>query len=172
MWRPFLNIQSRNCSSTKFRIIFSFWKKSLDLVGELFTANGIQYLRVDGSLSLGRRKTVLSEFQVNPEIRVLVMTLGTGAIGWVVSLTPVESVHFSEWSLLLRLNNLSIASRIYLLEPQWNPSVENQAIGRIFRLGQERPVTVVRYIVDKTIEDVSPEVILASVPWLNSSFRA
>jgi SNF2 family DNA or RNA helicase len=81
-----------------------------------------------------------------------------------VSLTPVESVHFSEWSLLLRLNNLSIASRIYLLEPQWNPSVENQAIGRIFRLGQERPVTVVRYIVDKTIEDVSPEVILASVP--------
>jgi len=81
-----------------------------------------------------------------------------------VSLTPVESVHVSEWSLLFRLNNLSIASRIYLLEPQWNPSVENQAIGRIFRLGQERPVNVVRYIMDKTIEDVSPEVILVSVP--------
>jgi hypothetical protein len=52
------------------------------------------------------------------------------------------------------LNNLSIASRIYLLEPQWNPSVESQAIGRIFRLGQERPVTVIRYIMDKTIEEV------------------
>jgi hypothetical protein len=81
-----------------------------------------------------------------------------------VSLTLVESAHFSKWSLLFRLNNLSVASRIYLLEPQWNPSVENQAIGRIFRLGQERPVTVVRYIMDKTIEDVSPEVIFASVP--------
>lgn len=81
-----------------------------------------------------------------------------------MSLTLVESAHFSKWSLLFRLNNLSVASRIYLLEPQWNPSVENQAIGRIFRLGQERPVTVVRYIMDKTIEDVSPEVIFASVP--------
>jgi SNF2 family DNA or RNA helicase len=53
-----------------------------------------------------------------------------------------------------RLNNLSVANRIFLLEPQWNPSVESQAIGRIFRLGQGKPVIVVRYIVDKTIEEV------------------
>jgi SNF2 family DNA or RNA helicase len=62
-------------------IVFSFWKKSLDLVGNLFNANGIQYCRVDGSLSLGKRKAVLSEFQGNLEVRVLIMTLGTGAVG-------------------------------------------------------------------------------------------
>jgi hypothetical protein len=63
-------------------------------------------------------------------------------------------IYSNELSLHFRLNNLSIANRIYLLEPQWNPSVESQAIGRIFRLGQERPVTVIRYIMDETIEEV------------------
>ncbi|KAH0536054.1 hypothetical protein FGG08_007035 [Glutinoglossum americanum] len=44
-------------------------------------------------------------------------------------------------------------SRIFILEPQWNPAVENQAIGRVLRLGQTRPVTVVRYVVHDTIEE-------------------
>jgi SNF2 family DNA or RNA helicase len=59
------------------------------------------------------------------------MTLGTGAVG---------------------LNSLSVANRIHLIEPQWNPSVEAQAIGRVVRLGQQRAVTVVRYTMNKTVE--------------------
>ena len=54
-----------------------------------------------------------------------------------------------------RLNNLSVASRVHILEPQWNPSVEDQAIGRIFRLGQVKNVCVIRYITEKTVEGVS-----------------
>lgn len=54
----------------------------------------------------------------------------------------------------LRLN-LTAASRIHILEPQWNPSVESQAIGRAIRLGQERQVTVIRYIMKNTVEEVS-----------------
>lgn len=50
--------------------------------------------------------------------------------------------------------NLTAASRIHLVEPQWNPSVESQAIGRAVRLGQQRNVTVLRYIVKDTIEEV------------------
>lgn len=50
--------------------------------------------------------------------------------------------------------NLTAASRIHLVEPQWNPSVESQAIGRAVRLGQQRNVTVMRYIVKDTIEEV------------------
>ena len=38
------------------------------------------------------------------------------------------------------------------MEPQWNPSVESQAIGRILRLGQKRSVTIIRYIVRGTVE--------------------
>lgn len=51
--------------------------------------------------------------------------------------------------------NLAVASRIYLLEPQWNPSLEQQAFGRAQRLGQTEKVTIIRYIMKDTIEDVS-----------------
>lgn len=51
--------------------------------------------------------------------------------------------------------NLAIASRIYLLEPQWNPSIESQAIGRALRLGRTTPVVVFRYIMAGTVEEVS-----------------
>ncbi|CAO2650533.1 Nn.00g018250.m01.CDS01 [Neocucurbitaria sp. VM-36] len=112
-------------------VVFSFWKRSLDIAGALLTAKKVPYLRVDGSLLFSKRKTVLSQFETQPEIPVLLMTLGTGAVG---------------------LNCLTVAHRIHLLEPQWNPSVESQAIGRVVRLGQERPVTVIRYIMNKTVE--------------------
>lgn len=52
-------------------------------MGDLFKANGVCYCRVDGSLPLGQRKKVLTEFQENPEVGVLAMTLGTGAVGYV-----------------------------------------------------------------------------------------
>lgn len=42
---------------------------------------------------------------------------------------------------------------MHLIEPQWNPAVEAQAIGRAMRLGQERQVTVVRYIIRNSIEE-------------------
>ncbi|KAF9878418.1 hypothetical protein CkaCkLH20_03910 [Colletotrichum karsti] len=62
---------------------------------------------------------------------ILLMTLGTGAVGL----------------------NLAVASRIYLFEPQWNPSIELQAFGRALRLGQAEQVVIVRYIMRGTIED-------------------
>ena len=57
-------------------------------------------------------------------------------------------------NLLDRLN-LTIANCVYILEPQWNPMVEKQAIARVYRLGQTRNVKVVRYIVKGTVEEVS-----------------
>ncbi|KAF2726768.1 hypothetical protein EJ04DRAFT_539274 [Polyplosphaeria fusca] len=112
-------------------VVFSFWKKSLDIAGNLLKAQNIPFLRVDGSLLFSKRKTALTQFQERSDVPVLLMTLGTGAVG---------------------LNSLSVANRIHILEPQWNPSVESQAIGRVVRLGQERPVTIVRYIMNKTVE--------------------
>ena len=50
--------------------------------------------------------------------------------------------------------NLTAASRVYIMEPQWNPTVERQAIGRTVRLGQEKQVVVVRYIMRNTVEEV------------------
>ena len=72
---------------TKFRsIVFSFWKKSLDIVGILLKEKGVPHLRVDGTLPLGLRKRVLDEFQIAAQGMVLLMTLGTGAIGLVTQL--------------------------------------------------------------------------------------
>ena len=50
--------------------------------------------------------------------------------------------------------NLTIASRVHILEPQWNPMMEFQAVGRVVRLGQTKLVTVYRYIMTTTVEEV------------------
>ena len=50
--------------------------------------------------------------------------------------------------------NLTTATRVHLVEPQWNPAVESQAIGRALRLGQTRTVTIIRYVMERTIEEV------------------
>lgn len=46
-------------------------------------------------------------------------------------------------------------NRVFIVEPQWNPSVETQAIARAIRLGQEQTVSVIRYYVQGSIEEVS-----------------
>lgn len=55
-----------------------------------------------------------------------------------------------------RLNGLTVANRIHILEPQWNPAVENQAMGRVLRLDQQRKVTILRYAMQGSIEKVGP----------------
>ncbi|KAI1084231.1 SNF2 family N-terminal domain-containing protein [Whalleya microplaca] len=112
-------------------IVFSCWKKTLCLVKELLDGCYIRCVMVDGSLRLAQRLGVLKEFRSPQGANILLMTLGTDAVGL----------------------NLAIASRIYLLEPQWNPSIESQAIGRALRLGQTAEVVIMRYIMKGTIEE-------------------
>jgi SNF2 family DNA or RNA helicase len=61
--------------------VFSFWKKSLDIVGSLLDKQSLPYMRVDGSISLNQRKSILAQFQAAEQGMVLLMTLGTGAVG-------------------------------------------------------------------------------------------
>ncbi|CVK84371.1 uncharacterized protein FPRN_01930 [Fusarium proliferatum] len=116
--------------NTQKSIVFSCWKKTLFLVSNLLSHHSIRHGIIHGSRTLAERTKTLKEFQSKTGPTVLLMTLGTGAVGL----------------------NLAVASRIYLLEPQWNPSIEEQAIGRALRLGQESQVVVVRYITAKTVE--------------------
>ncbi|KAI9167943.1 matrix-associated actin-dependent regulator [Paramyrothecium foliicola] len=112
-------------------IAFSSWKKTLDLAGQLLSSHGIKFCCIHGSLSLSNRLKVLQDFRRPLGPDVLLMTMGTGAVGL----------------------NLAVATRIYLLEPQWNPSMELQAIGRALRLGQAEHVSIIRYIMKDTVED-------------------
>lgn len=50
--------------------------------------------------------------------------------------------------------NLTAANHVFLMEPQWNPMVEDQALDRVHRIGQTKEVTTVRYIVKNTLEKV------------------
>ncbi|GLA64998.1 hypothetical protein AtubIFM54640_006733 [Aspergillus tubingensis] len=108
-------------------------RQSLDVLGEMFDQNGISHCRVDGIMSPMKRRTMLEKFQNNSAVRVLLMTIGTGAVG---------------------LDNLSVASRVHILEPQWNPSVESQAIGRALRWGQGKKIFVIRYVMEDTVEKI------------------
>lgn len=51
--------------------------------------------------------------------------------------------------------NLTSANRVFIIEPQWNPSVENQAISRAIRMKQKEHVIVTRYMIRGTVEQVS-----------------
>ncbi|KAH8123686.1 hypothetical protein FP744_10005786 [Trichoderma asperellum] len=120
----------RDLNETK-SIIFSCWTRTLKLLSRYLEEAGIQYLCIDGSSSLSQRQTKLDQFATDDEKRVLIMTTGTGGFGL----------------------NLTCANRIFIVELQWNPGVESQAIARAIRLGQKSEVSVTRYLIKGTVEE-------------------
>ena len=133
-------------------VVFSFWKGTLDRIAELLDEEGIFYHRIHGSIAASKRTKILNDFAVNDSVKILLITFGTGAVGYVSSCLIENPVPAKSRT---SINKLVVANHIHIIEPQWNPSVESQAIGRILRLGQERSVTIIRYIVKDTIEEVS-----------------
>ncbi|KAF2190710.1 hypothetical protein K469DRAFT_697943 [Zopfia rhizophila CBS 207.26] len=113
-------------------LVFSYWTSTLDLLEGLLQQRNIRFLRIDGRVTYNERLRILALFSENPDIAVLLMSIETGSVGL----------------------NLTVANYVHLVEPQWNPSVEEQAIARAVRIGQTGPVTVTRYIVKRTVEEV------------------
>ena len=113
-------------------VVFSYWTTTLDVVEAGLRAKGQGYIRFDGKVSDKKRITALRSFRSDPSVRVALLTLSCGAVGL----------------------DLTAASRAYLMEPHWNPSLEQQALARIYRMGQSRTVTTIRYIMRDSFEDV------------------
>ncbi|XP_038719249.1 DNA repair protein RAD5B-like isoform X1 [Tripterygium wilfordii] len=112
-------------------IIFSQWTSFFDLLEIPLQRRGIGFLRFDGKLVQKQRERVLKEFSETNEKMVLLMSLRAGGVGL----------------------NLTVASNVFLMDPWWNPAVEEQAIMRIHRIGQKRRVHVRRFIVKDTVEE-------------------
>ncbi|OVA13929.1 SNF2-related [Macleaya cordata] len=112
-------------------IIFSQWTSFFDLLEIPLSRKGIGFLRFDGKLSQKNREKVLKEFNETNKKMVLLMSLKAGGVGL----------------------NLTAASNVFLMDPWWNPAVEEQAIMRIHRIGQKRVVSVRRFIVKDTVEE-------------------
>ncbi|KAJ4848061.1 hypothetical protein Tsubulata_015846 [Turnera subulata] len=112
-------------------IVFTQWTSFLDLLEIPLKRKGIEFLRYDGQLAQKQREKILKEFNKTSEKMVLLMSLKAGGVGL----------------------NLTAASNVFLMDPWWNPALEEQAIMRIHRIGQERTVCVRRFIVEDSIED-------------------
>jgi SWI/SNF-related matrix-associated actin-dependent regulator of chromatin subfamily A3 len=92
---------------------------------------GIRCVRLDGTSSASQRNSVIHAFRMNSDISVLLATITCGGVGL----------------------DLTAASRAYIMEPQWNPMSESQALDRIHRMGQQKEVETIRYIMRKSYEE-------------------
>ncbi|KAI9357016.1 SNF2 family N-terminal domain-containing protein [Zopfochytrium polystomum] len=112
-------------------VIFSQWTSVLDLVETPLTEAGFQYHRLDGAMKRVDRASAMEQFKTDPKVTVLLISLKAGGVGL----------------------NLTAASRVYIIEPYWNPAVEQQAVDRVHRMGQRKVVDTVRFIAKGTIEE-------------------
>nr|WP_256474468.1 DEAD/DEAH box helicase [Mucilaginibacter aurantiaciroseus] len=110
-------------------LVFSQFVTMLELIKKELIARNIKYSWLTGSSR--NRETTVNNFQNNPGIRVFLISLKAGGVGL----------------------NLTEADYVYLVDPWWNPAVENQAIDRSHRIGQNNNVVAVRLICPNTVEE-------------------
>ncbi len=111
-------------------LVFSQFLEVLDRAGEILAARDIRCVRLEGSMDPAARAKAVDAFQ-NGQADVFLLSLKAGGVGM----------------------NLTAADYVVHLDPWWNPAVEDQASDRAHRIGQTRPVTVVRLVTEGTIEE-------------------
>jgi len=113
-------------------IVFSQFLNALDIVKEKLTQNQIAFYSIDGSTPNSKRQEQINQFQdkENP-VRVFLLSLKAGNAG--ITLTE--------------------ANYVFLIDPWWNRQVEQQAIDRVYRIGQDKNVFAYRMICKDTIEE-------------------
>jgi SNF2 family DNA or RNA helicase len=111
-------------------LIFSQFVRHLKLVEAWVQSEGIEYQYLDGSTPGKKRDEAVQAFQ-RGEGDVFLISLKAGGTGL----------------------TLTAADYVIHLDPWWNPAVEDQASDRAHRIGQQRPVTVLRFVSENTIEE-------------------
>lgn len=112
-------------------LVFSQFLGMLGLIREKLTELGVKFEYFDGSTSAVDREKAIQSFQKNDEVRVFLISLKAGGVGL----------------------NLTAADYVYIVDPWWNPAVEQQAIDRTHRIGQTKNIFAYRMICKDTIED-------------------
>ncbi len=110
-------------------LVFSQWTSLLDRVEPLLAGCAMDFVRLDGSTR--DRGAVVEAFQDPGGPPVMLVSLRAGGTGL----------------------NLTAADHVFLLDPWWNPAVEDQAADRAHRIGQDRPVLVHRLVAADTVEE-------------------
>lgn len=110
-------------------LVFSQFVKMLQLIKTRLNEEQIYYEYLDGQTT--NREEKVNNFQNNKDVRVFLISLKAGGTGL----------------------NLTEADYVFLVDPWWNPAVENQAIDRCYRIGQKKKVMAYRMICKDTIEE-------------------
>lgn len=110
-------------------LVFVNYLSSIESICVSLKENKIKYLKMTGQTK--DRQNLVDKFQNDSRYKVFVMTLKTGGVGL----------------------NLVSADTIFIYDPWWNTTVENQAIDRAYRLGQDKTVFAYKMIMRNTIEE-------------------
>lgn len=110
-------------------LVFSQFVKMLQIVKNRLEEDNIHYEYLDGQTT--NRQERVENFQNNTDVRVFLISLKAGGTGL----------------------NLTEADYVFIIDPWWNPAVENQAIDRCYRIGQTKKVMAYRMICKDTIEE-------------------
>lgn len=113
-------------------VVFSEWTAHLDLIERALTdyGHGHNFVRIDGKMSLPKRRKVLDALNADDNVTILLASIKAAGQGL----------------------NLTAASRVFIMEPLWNPAAEVQAVDRVHRIGQKRAVIITRYRMENSIE--------------------
>ena len=125
-----LRLLRKESPSHKF-IVFSQFTTMLDLVEPFLRKCHLPFCRYDGSMRNDARELSLGQLRSDPTTRILLCSLKCGSLGL----------------------NLTAASRVVILEPFWNPFVEEQAIDRVHRLNQTQDVVIYKMTIKGSVEE-------------------
>ncbi|XP_027061405.1 DNA repair protein RAD16-like isoform X1 [Coffea arabica] len=112
-------------------IVFSQFTSFLDLIHYSLQKSGVSCVQLVGSMSMAARDAAIKKFTEDPDCRIFLMSLKAGGVAL----------------------NLTVASHVFLMDPWWNPAVERQAQDRIHRIGQFKPIRIVRFVIKDTVEE-------------------
>lgn len=111
-------------------VVFSQWHLMTDLVAKVLEENGIGYVHLNGTVPSKQRKGLMTRFKDDPACRVFLST-DAGGVGL----------------------NLQSGSVLINIDIPWNPAVLEQRIARIHRMGQSKPVRIINFVSQGSIEE-------------------
>ncbi|EXJ96252.1 adenosinetriphosphatase [Capronia coronata CBS 617.96] len=120
----------RSKKQTHKSIVFSQFTSMLQLVQWRLQKSGFSTVLLDGSMSPAQRQKSIDHFMTNVDCEVFLVSLKAGGVAL----------------------NLTEASRVYIIDPWWNPAAEWQSADRCHRIGQRRPCVITRLVIEDSVE--------------------
>jgi len=111
-------------------LIFSQWTRCLDLITCLMDAMNLRFLRLDGQTTISERQVLIDQFTNDTSIPVFLLSTRAGGMGI----------------------NLTAADTVILHDLDFNPFNDIQAEDRVHRIGQKKPVTIIKMVTENTVD--------------------